>query len=39
MTTRDRNPELVKGLSRAVSEVGAGAGEAVDKTGDAGKGA
>jgi e3 binding domain len=38
MTSLDRNPELVKGLSRAVSEVGKGAGEAVDKTGDAAKG-
>jgi hypothetical protein len=37
MTSLDRNPELVKGLSRAVSEVGRGAGEAVDKTGDAAK--
>jgi hypothetical protein len=37
MTTLDRNPELVKGLSRAVSEVGQGAGEAVGKTGDAAK--
>ena len=35
MTSLDRNPELVKGLSRAVSEIGQGAGEAVDKTGDA----
>jgi hypothetical protein len=37
MTSLDRNPELVKGLSRAVSQVGQGAGEAVDKTGDAAK--
>jgi e3 binding domain len=37
MTSLDRNPDLVKGLSKAVSEVGAGAGEAVDKTGDAAK--
>jgi hypothetical protein len=37
MTSLDRNPELVKGLSRAVSEVGKGAGEAVDKTGNAAK--
>jgi e3 binding domain len=37
MTTLDRNPEIVKGLSRAVSEVGQGAGEAVGKTGDAAK--
>src|SRR5215208_2718454 len=37
MTSLDRNPELVKGLSRAVSEVGKGAGEAVNKTGDAAK--
>jgi hypothetical protein len=37
MTSLDRNPELVKGLSKAVSEVGRGAGEAVDKTGDAAK--
>jgi 2-oxoacid dehydrogenase-like protein with E3 subunit-binding domain len=37
MTSLDRNPELVKGLSRAVSDIGAGAGEAVDKTGDAAK--
>ena len=38
MTSLDRNPELVKGLSRAVSEIGQGAGEAVDKTGDAATG-
>jgi hypothetical protein len=37
MTSLDRNPALVKGLSKAVSEVGKGAGEAVDKTGDAAK--
>jgi e3 binding domain len=37
MTSLDRNPELVKGLSRAVSEIGQGAGQAVDKTGDAAK--
>jgi hypothetical protein len=37
MTSLDRNPELVKGLSRAVSDIGAGAGEAIDKTGDAAK--
>ena len=37
MTSLDRNPELVKGLSRAVADVGKGAGEAVDKTGDAAK--
>jgi hypothetical protein len=37
MTSLDRNPELVKGLSRAVSELGEGAGQAVDKTGDAAK--
>jgi hypothetical protein len=37
MTSLDRNPELVKGLSRAVSDIGEGAGEAVDKTGDAAK--
>jgi e3 binding domain len=37
MTTLDRNPELVKGLSKAVSQVGQGAGEAVGKTGDAAK--
>src|ERR671911_1935910 len=37
MTSLDRNPELVKGLSRAVSEIGQGAGEAVDETGDAAK--
>jgi e3 binding domain len=37
MTSLDRNPELVKGLSRAVSEVGKGTGQAVDKTGDAAK--
>jgi e3 binding domain len=37
MTTLDRNPELVDGLSRAVSEVGKGAGQAVDSTGDAAK--
>jgi hypothetical protein len=43
MTSLDRNPELVKGLSRAVSEIGKGAGEAAGETGDAardiGKGA
>src|SRR5215212_6209093 len=33
MTSLDRNPELVKGLSRAVAEIGQGAGQAVDKTG------
>jgi pyruvate/2-oxoglutarate dehydrogenase complex dihydrolipoamide acyltransferase (E2) component len=37
MTSLDRNPELVKGLSRAVSDIGEGAGQAVDKTGDAAK--
>jgi 2-oxoacid dehydrogenase-like protein with E3 subunit-binding domain len=37
MTSLDRNPELVKGLSKAVSQVGEGAGEAVGKTGDAAK--
>jgi len=37
MTSLDRNPELVRGLSRAVSDVGQGAGEAVGKTGDAAK--
>src|SRR5215204_4739479 len=37
MTSLDRNPELVKGLSRAVSDIGQGAGEAVNKTGDAAK--
>jgi hypothetical protein len=37
MTSLDRNPELVKGLSRAVSDIGQGAGDAVDKTGDAAK--
>jgi hypothetical protein len=37
MTSLDRNPELVKGLSRAVADVGQGAGEAVGKTGDAAK--
>jgi e3 binding domain len=37
MTSLDRNPELVKGLSRAVTEVGQGAGQAVDMTGDAAK--
>jgi hypothetical protein len=37
MTSLDRNPELVKGLSRAVAEIGQGAGEAVDQTGDAAK--
>jgi hypothetical protein len=35
MTSLDRNPDLVKGLSKAVSEVGQGAGDAVGKTGDA----
>jgi ElaB/YqjD/DUF883 family membrane-anchored ribosome-binding protein len=43
MTSLDRNPELVKGLAKAVSEVGQGAEQAVDKTGgavqDIGKGA
>jgi e3 binding domain len=38
MTTLDRNPELIDGLSRAVSEVGKGAERAVDSTGDAAKG-
>jgi hypothetical protein len=38
MTSLDRNPELVKGLSRAVSELGQGAGEAVNETGDAARG-
>jgi hypothetical protein len=37
MTSLDRNPELVKGLSRAVSEIGQGAGETVDRTGDTAK--
>jgi e3 binding domain len=37
MTTLDRNPELIDGLSKAVSEVGKGAGQAVDSTGDAAK--
>jgi e3 binding domain len=37
MTSLDRNPELVKGLSKAVSQIGQGAGQAVDKTGDAAK--
>jgi e3 binding domain len=37
MTSLDRNPDLVKGLSRAISDIGQGAGEAVDKTGDAAK--
>ncbi len=37
MTSLDRNPELVKGLSKAVSDVGQGAGQAVGKTGDAAK--
>src|SRR5829696_331690 len=37
MTSLDRNPELVKGLSRAVSEIGRGAGDGVDRTGDAAK--
>jgi hypothetical protein len=37
MTSLDRNPELVKGLSKAVSDIGQGAGQAVDKTGDAAK--
>jgi 2-oxoacid dehydrogenase-like protein with E3 subunit-binding domain len=37
MTSLDRNPDLVKGLSKAISEVGQGAGQAVDKTGDAAK--
>jgi hypothetical protein len=37
MTSLDRNPELVKGLSKAVAQIGQGAGEAVGKTGDAAK--
>jgi hypothetical protein len=37
MTTLDRNPALIKGLSKAVGDIGQGAGEAVDKTGDAAK--
>ena len=37
MTSLDRNPELVKGLTRAISDIGQGAGQAVDKTGDAAK--
>jgi hypothetical protein len=37
MTSLDRNPDLVKGLSKAVSQVGEGASEAVGKTGDAAK--
>jgi 2-oxoacid dehydrogenase-like protein with E3 subunit-binding domain len=37
MTTLDRNPELIKGLSKTVRQVGQGAGEAVGKTGDAAK--
>ena len=37
MTSLDRNPELVKGLGRAVSEVGRGAGAAVEETGEAAK--
>ena len=35
MTTLDRNPKLIEGLSTAVSEVGGGARQAVDRTGDA----
>jgi hypothetical protein len=37
MTTLDRNPELIKGLGKAVSDVGQGAGQAVSQTGDAAK--
>jgi hypothetical protein len=37
MTSLDRNPELVEGLSQAISEIGQVAGESVDKTGDAAK--
>ena len=37
MTTLDRNPDLMKGLSKAVQEVGQGAGQALDETGDAAK--
>jgi hypothetical protein len=37
MTTLDRNPELIKGLSKTVRQVGQGAGDAVGKTGDAAK--
>jgi hypothetical protein len=35
MTTLDRNPKLIEGLSKAVSQIGEGAGEAVGETGDA----
>jgi hypothetical protein len=35
MTSLDRNPELIDGLSRAVKQVGEGAGAAVDKSGEA----
>jgi e3 binding domain len=35
LTTIDRNPELVEGLSRAVEDVGSGAGHALGETGDA----
>jgi hypothetical protein len=37
MTSLDRNPDLVDGLSRAISEIGEGGAEAIDKTGDAAK--
>jgi hypothetical protein len=37
MTSLDRNPSLVKGLARAVGEIGQGAGETVGKTGEAAK--
>jgi hypothetical protein len=35
MTSLDRNPELIDGLSRAVAQIGEGAGAAVDKSGEA----
>jgi hypothetical protein len=35
MTSLDRNPELIDGLSRAVKQIGEGAGAAVDKSGEA----
>jgi e3 binding domain len=35
MTTLDRNPKLIKGLSQAVGEIGKGAEDAVSETGDA----
>jgi hypothetical protein len=35
MTSLDRNPELIDGLSRAVTQIGQGAATAVDESGEA----